>query len=189
MTDSSVKGWSIWKSISCSFCIVILYVGTSIYLNSYSYSLYFAKWTWRAHRHSPPFDRWIRHATMIQTCQPSISWSPLPAEIFNSAISAGMYHGQRVSTSVLWQSKRSQALFSTMHIAYSTSCLFSKQRSWLLKMVLVSNSKSSGLQSLDAILPISPFVPASWETGEHAPRNRRSEAKDIKFQNLPPTVV
>ena len=97
--NSSVKGWRMWNPISCSFCIVILYVGFSIKLNSYSWKLHFAKWTWRAHRHPQPIDS--RHAKKIETRQQNIPWNLLLAEKFNSAFSAGTYHGQRVATSVL----------------------------------------------------------------------------------------
>ena len=48
-----------------------------------------------------PTDNGICHAKLIEVHPSNISSYPLLAEIFNSLISAGTYHGQRVATSVL----------------------------------------------------------------------------------------
>ena len=47
-----------------------------------------------------PLDRWIRHAKLIEVHISHSTLQLLLAEIFNSPISAGTYHGQRVATSV-----------------------------------------------------------------------------------------
>ena len=47
-----------------------------------------------------PTDNGIRHSKLIEVHPSNISWHLLIAEIFNSSISAGTYHGQRVATSV-----------------------------------------------------------------------------------------
>ena len=44
----------------------------------------------------------IFYAKLIETQQPSTSWSLQSAEIFNSAFSVGTHHGQPDCTSVLW---------------------------------------------------------------------------------------
>ena len=56
---------------------------------------YHSKWAWYGVPQPPSFDRCIRHVKKIQTRQPSVSSNPLAAEKFNSAFSAGIYHGQR----------------------------------------------------------------------------------------------
>ena len=49
----------------------------------------------------PPFDRWFFHAKLIGIHPSNIAWNPLLVQIFNPAISAGTYHGQRAATLVL----------------------------------------------------------------------------------------
>ena len=48
-----------------------------------------------------PTDNGIRQAKLTEVHPSNISWHPLLAEIFNSPITAGTYHGQRVAVSVL----------------------------------------------------------------------------------------
>ena len=48
-----------------------------------------------------PTDNGISQAKLTEVHPSNISWHPLLTEIFNSPISAGTYHGQRVAISVL----------------------------------------------------------------------------------------
>ena len=95
-TNSPVKGWRTPVSSSCLFCKVqFLQVGIQFCTSSHVVITH-AKWTWYTVPDRPPFDRWICHAKLIETHQPSVSLSPQPGKIYNSAFSAGTYHGQRV---------------------------------------------------------------------------------------------
>ena len=50
-----------------------------------------------------PTDNRICQAKLTEVHPSNISWHPLLTEIFNSPISAGTHHGQRVALLVLWR--------------------------------------------------------------------------------------
>ena len=111
-------GWWISISFSCHthllyvgdtgtlyhihFAYLDLYVGISICFNSYSFiESHLAKRMWRGRRHPPPSDRWICHAKLVEIHPSNMSWNLLLTNIFNSPISAGMYHDHHIATSML----------------------------------------------------------------------------------------
>jgi len=105
-------GWRMWKFASCPFCIcshiILTYIATSIYLNSYAQKPHLAKWVWRGHAMESLkiFDNWICHEKLIEAQPSNISWNLLVDKIFSSPISVGTYHGQHFATSVLWDANQ-----------------------------------------------------------------------------------